>query len=422
MLRAKTSQGIIEGEPKNGYTVFFGVPYAQAPLGALRFMAPQPLKADPNAVFRADTFPPRAPQSNFDPHSFYGKEFYADPQKIPSCREDCLRLNIWTPDINAKTPFPVAVWIHGGAFRHGFASEIEFDGEAYCKRGIVLVSIQYRLGAIGYLSHPWLNVHGCVSANRGLLDQIAALKWVQENISSFGGDPKRVTVMGQSAGSFSVQALLCAQAAKGLFHKAVLQSGGGYLSGINRDIPLQDAWKIGKDYVDQLNITCLDELIECPWEKLVNGQDGFRFSPVIDGDISAGFDDLLEAGHFQDIPCLVGCTKDDLHQTEETRRGNAEAPLHRGFRNFCVLKDDLHMQPGFMYEFRHNLPGDKAGAFHSSELWYMFGTLSRSWRPMTEGDRTLSENMLDAWASFIKTGDPGWPACTRKHPFIQHFE
>lgn len=197
-------EGILQGESRAGYTVFKGVPYAAPPVGELRFAPPQPPRPWPG-VYTADHFSAACPQLPEQPGSFYEKEFYSPPERQPRMDEDCLYLNIWTPAAAPEEQLPVALWIHGGAFDHGFGHEIEFDGAAFCRRGVVLVTVNYRVNVFGFLSHPWLEEG---ADNLGIRDQIAALSWVRTHIKAFGGNPDNITVFGQSAGAISTQTLV----------------------------------------------------------------------------------------------------------------------------------------------------------------------------------------------------------------------
>ena len=223
MTEVKVKQGYLKGVEKDGYTVFMGVPYAAPPVGALRFCAPEEC-APWEGVYHADRFGKTCWQEREEEGSFYDVEFYRNADYLTDFDEDCLYLNIWVPgnegvlekSVSAKDipagsfsakKLPVALWIHGGAFSHGFGHEMEFDGAEYAKRGVILVTINYRVGVFGYLAHEWLSRESSygISGNYGMLDQIAALKWVRENIGAFGGDAGNITIFGQSAGAISVQ-------------------------------------------------------------------------------------------------------------------------------------------------------------------------------------------------------------------------
>lgn len=208
LLSVKTKYGQIQGVERPGCTLFKGIPYAKPPVGRLRFEAPQEPEAWESCRM-VDQWPNRAMQEP-QTEGFYGKEFYSDgAYYTDECSEDCLYLNIWTGAVSAEEKLPVAVWIHGGGYTVGYSWEPEFDGEAWAEKGVILVTVGYRLGVFGFLAHPELSKASerGISGNYGILDQIAALKWVHENIGVFGGDPDNVTVSGQSAGAMSVQTL-----------------------------------------------------------------------------------------------------------------------------------------------------------------------------------------------------------------------
>ncbi|MBO5998733.1 MAG: carboxylesterase family protein, partial [Lachnospiraceae bacterium] len=223
----KTAYGLVEGVDCGNYTVFRGIPYAKPPVGERRWKAPE--RPDPwDGVLKADTFSAKVLQSEVTPQNPYHKEFYEDPEYLRPSDEDSLYLNIWTPKgAAADAKLPVAFWIHGGGFGGGYSSEIEFDGEAFAAQGVILVTINYRCGVCGFLAHPWLDAENekGVSGNYGILDQIAALTWVYENIDAFGGDPANITVFGQSAGCMSTQVLVSSELTEGMIAKAILQSG-----------------------------------------------------------------------------------------------------------------------------------------------------------------------------------------------------
>lgn len=307
ITETKTKYGQVHGVQKDGYTVFRGVPYAKPPVGEKRFCPPEE-PACWEGVYKADHFGCVCPQTEHEPDSFYGKEFYLDPEFGMNQSEDCLYLNIWTPANAADEKLPVAFWIHGGAFMHGFSHESEFDGVAYCERGVILVTINYRLGAFGFLAHPWLSEESGVgrSGNYAILDQIAALKWVKENIAAFGGDPENITVFGQSAGCMSVQTLVSSPLTENWISKAIFQSAGGYDTGLNRDMPLSEAETIGQEFVELSGAKSLEELRTIPAEKIVELQEEFgrvnpsrmlSFVPNIDNHLlTCGYNEAVTEG------------------------------------------------------------------------------------------------------------------------------
>jgi para-nitrobenzyl esterase len=423
----KIEGGNIQGvSSQDGKAIIYkGVPYASPPVGDLRWKDPQPVKPW-EGVKVADTFAPAALQM---PHNKsmrtqvnkfgdvdYIKEFYENGD--PQYSEDCLYLNVWQPKGAKKgDKLPVAFWIHGGAFMAGYGYENEFDGEAYAKRGVILVTINYRLGILGYLAHPELSNENAkhVSGNYGLLDQIKALQWVHDNISQFGGDPNKITVFGQSAGAMSTRDLLCSPLTKGLIARAIIQSGGGLGNKNGLQISsLADYEKIGEKIFNGKTLKDMrqmsyNELMQLMMKYCQENQTWLMLSPNIDGyalncDLSAGVSNKT----IPHIPYMMGCTLDDMDFTK----------IGMGITDFSLSLKQNGYEPAYIYEFVRRLPGDVSGAFHSSELWYMFGTLKRCWRPMTDADYKLSDKMLDYWTNFMKTGNPNgkglptWKPCT----------
>lgn len=441
MHETTIAQGHIRGIAREYGTMFRGIPYAQPPIGALRFREPQrPLPWE--GTFEAVHFPPICWQDASETAGFYEKEFYSTGEFQTGYNEDCLYLNIWTPAQEPGEKLPVALWIHGGAFTHGNGHECEFDGEAYCRRGVILVTINYRLGVFGFLAHPWLSAehpHG-LSGNYGCLDQIAALRWVHENIAAFGGDPDNITLFGQSAGAMSTQTLLSSPLTKGMIAKSILQSAGGYHTGFHLDLPLAQAEKNGEDFVSFSGISSLKELRALDAEELCRRASDYAnahpenpliFRPNIDDHLMThGYDECIEQGIVPDIPYMIGSTLNDiaidLSPSPEGPRGH----LYYGCIGWSRQLESLGRNPSYVYDFQRRLPGDDAGAFHSSELWYMFGTLGRCWRPMTPADYQLSDRMLACWTNFMKYGDPNgaaisaqtWRPCGQDDPYVQVFD
>lgn len=361
----KVEGGLLQGVPSEAPSVivFKGIPYAAPPVGELRLQPPQDV-IPWEGVRECSAFSAIAPQPGNAPGTFYGEEFYWMPQ--PEQSEDCLYLNIWAPAkaVGKKgAALPVAMWIHGGAFVNGYGFEVSMDGDKWAQKDVILVTINYRLGE---------NAAG----NLNILDQIKALEWINKNIAQFGGDPSNVTIFGQSAGGMSVRTLLISPLAKGLFAKAIIQSGGG----------------MGLDQLGSI----------------------LTSAPQVDGKVvPEPFDQAVMDGTIADIPIMTGYTSDDLPFFKEESVGA-----------FCALRDSLGTAPVYEYEFTRDLPGEDKdvpdnlpGAFHSAELWYVFGTLGRSWRPFTQEDYALSEEIVSAWTDFCKTGSPGWP----EYPFKKVF-
>lgn len=417
LYQTKTEQGSLIGTDKGHYAVYKGIPYARPPVGALRFRSPQ----EPIAwqgVREARENPPISWQPDQERDSFYEKEFYRDDPSFSNRSEDCLYLNVWTPARKKEDRLPVMLWVHGGAFQQGFGHEKEFDGEEYCRRGILLVTIQYRLGIFGFFAHPWLE-NGDISLF--LQDQLSALEWVYANIAAFGGDPQKITVAGQSAGAISVQALLCADLQKGRIHQAILQSGGGYGHLARRCRKREDMIRSGTEFTRHFHISSLKQLQETDPEKLLQMAVQWKFPYCPSGMEETSLYDASS----RKVPCLLGSTRNDLGVTGEMLRKGIPSSLYVGDLEFA--RHYGRQGNCYLYFFGRELPGDSAGAFHSSELWYMFGTLNRSWRPFTEADLRLSQEMLDAWCRFVKTGHPGnceeeWPAYRQNDPYIHFFE
>jgi para-nitrobenzyl esterase len=401
----KIEGGKIQGIPTKtpGVYVFKGIPYAAPPVGAFRWKSPQPV-IPWKRVKVADTYGPAAMQSPRQPGSFYHKEFTTEDGHKNS--EDCLYLNIYTTAPGkTKAGLPVAMNIYGGAFASGYAYEKQFlGGEEWAKHGVILVTINYRLNIFGFLAHPDLsseNPKG-VSGNYGILDQIAALKWIKNNIQQFGGDPNNITILGQSAGAMSVQSLVSSPLSKDLMQKAIMQSGGGVsekplLGGTQ----LKDAEKAGKTIIDLGGYKNLEAMRAAPADSILalaslarKKRIGGMMGPVIDGYVlSSNFSDATLKNQIANIPYIIGYNKDDMGM------------MTTGLGQFCKLRDEKGGK-AYAYEFIRELPGDTAKAFHSAELWYVFHTLGNSWRPFTEGDNVLSDYMVETWTNFAKFGDP----------------
>lgn len=434
----KTKSGSLTGKEYEGYTAYLGIPYAKPPVGELRWKAP--MRPEPwDGIMEAVDFPNREHQLPQMPDSFYGKEFYSDPAYLPPMSEDCLYLNIWAPRGESGKKYPVAFWIHGGAFMHGFGTEMEFDGEAFCRREVILVTINYRVGAFGFLCHPSLAAEdkNGRSGNYGLMDQIAALKWVNENIEAFGGDKERIVIMGQSAGAMSVQMLCSSPLAKGLFHGAVMQSGGGYGIGFGRGISREVGEAAGNAFSELAGTFTADGLRRLSPRDVMNTTialmqsgraSGMPFGPVIDDFVlTAGTDACLDDAREHDVDYMLGSNKNDMGISEEMLERGERGPLWRGCLDFAALRK-TNGRKTYVYSFDRALPGDGAGAFHSAELWYVFGTLGRCWRMMEPGDYRLSDMMTDYWCSFIKTGDPNtrglprWERCSGSEEDVMIFD
>jgi len=414
--------GQIQGveTPTEGVIAYKGIPFAAPPLGELRWKEPQPV-VPWEGVKVADTYGDAASQTTWDPDSFYGREWQASGS-VPFS-EDCLYLNVWTPAAG-KTgqKLPVAMWIHGGGYREGFAYEPEMDGgEDYASRGVILVQVTYRLGSMGFFSHPLLSEESPngVSGNYGLLDQAAALKWIRNNIEQFGGDPENITIFGQSAGAGSVQSLCASPLSKDLISRAIIMSGGG-LSDSRPGILLDSAQVANKRMMDHFGKTTLEDMRALSFEEMremsaeytAETNNRVMWSPVIDNYMLTGtFSDIARADEIADVPYMIGFTANDMND------------MTQAVRDFCLLRSEKSSHPAYAYLFSRALPGDEAGAFHSSDLWYVFHAFRHSWRPFNAGDEELSIGMVDFWTNFAKygnpngsTGDDPWSPCTPESP------
>lgn len=439
----KVESGLLRGTPGNNrmFSVFKGIPYAAPPVGDLRWRAPQPVTPW-EGVRLANEYSAIEVQKRDE--DFYTKEFYNNPEEQS---EDCLYLNIWTPAESADAKLPVMFWIHGGGFSCGYASEPEFDGEGFCKRGVILVTMNYRMHALGFLAHPEMTKeNGGASGNFGLLDQIAALKWVSRNIAAFGGDPDNITIFGQSAGAASVQALVCSPLTKGLMKRAILQSGGGlWPHGNARSfLSLKEAEQIGVEFMKGLGANSLEEMRKIPAETII---DFVRANHAYLGLINDGYSltadpsQTMFEGKNHDLDYMLGCNEDegqaftppvktinDLRKAAVVNFGDkaddllkagnittdaeAEAFFKTSHRlisathGFAERQEENGKKAPYLYFFTRRLPGDDLGSFHSAELWFVFQTLERCWRPFTGVDFDLSNTMADYYANFAKTGNP----------------
>ena len=429
LVTAKMNAGLVSGVeiPGKDITVFRGVPFAAPPVGDLRWKAPRPVEPW-DGVRKADTFNAPPMQGVHRKGSFSDREWQNEPF-TPS--EDCLYLNVWTPAKSPDEKLPVAVWVFGGGFTSGFAHEREFDGEAFASKGVVYVSINYRLSVFGYLAHKDLDDEHGSSGNFGLLDQIAAMKWVHDNIAAFGGDPENVMAFGQSAGAGSVIALVCSPLMKGYIQKAVVHSGlGGFH---DRDL----AYSVGEQFVAHCGCTSPLEMKDIPAEQLMEFQKTFRpdlgnirlplaFGPFIDGyALTETYDECVDNNDYNDVQFMMGSTKDDM-------AGGFPMPwmppsINSGMRSLLLKHEANGRKPGYLYFFSRDLPGDDSGAWHSSDLWYIQGTLDRCWRPFTDYDYRLSDTMVTYWTNFCKNGDPNgeglpvWEPFTKDNDFTIRF-
>jgi para-nitrobenzyl esterase len=446
----KTENGSVSGYKSGEIVIFKGVPFASPPVGDLRWKAPQPVK-NWLGVLKCDKFSASPMQRNPVPFMMWTEEFITPPDNLS---EDCLYLNIWTPSITAKKKLPVFVWIYGGGFSSGSAACAVYDGEEMAKNGIVFVSINYRVGVLGFLVHPELSSESenRVSGNYGLLDQVAALKWISKNIEAFGGDPQKVTIAGQSAGSMSVCALVVSPLARGLFRGAIAQSGGILTRFLNRNY--DEAEKTGVKFMEKLKAANIDELRKKSADEIISA--GGNFSPVTDGyvipkDVAAAFMN----GQFNDVAMMAGWVSGDgslmgeQKMTPEKYRQQAIEKFGEKAERYlklfpggtseevtASLKESALMQfaalpaylwagysksKAYIYEYSH-VPVDKPGfpnygAFHTSEVPFALHTLHLWNRPWREVDYSVEKTMSNYWVNFTKTGNPDGKGLTEWIPY-----
>ncbi len=334
--------------------------------------------------------------------TFYYNEFRKGETYTYS--EDCLFLNIWTPH-EAKN-LPVLVYIHGGAFTGGCGHEKHFDGPVWPEKGVIAVTVNYRLGPLGFACLPELKQESGHTGNYGLYDQLAAIRWVKDNIQAFGGNPGNITVMGQSAGAMSVQQLCLSPLTKGLIAKAVMSSGGGISEEFSKTSPAEDQYGYWQEVMKTAGCSALEEFRRLPAEKLfgawgavnrMQSVTGLTCMPCIDGEmIVKSGEDAVSSGQFLHIPYMAGSTSEDI----------VPPIVFQMAKNWCRLQSEQGRCSSYTWFFDRQLPGDEEGAWHSSDLWYWFGTLDNGWRPFTEKDRQLSEEMVSYLTNFAKTGDP----------------
>ena len=418
MIRTvKTKYGILEGVESNaGYALFRGVPYARPPVGDLRWRAPEEPESW-EGIKVCDTYGDACMQydrwedavddiTDDSGHPYILKENYPYP---PRMSEDCLYLNIYTPAKDPDERLPVLFYIHGGGFQQWYGSDYEYCGDRFCEAGCILVSITYRLNVFGFFTHPDLAKESGydASGNYGILDQIAALKWVYENIRGFGGDPQNITVFGQSAGGEAARALWCSPLSRDYVNRVSIQSSGGIGTLLEKK-DRKSVEKMGEDFMESLGCESIEEMRKLPAEVLRDANDklGFfrGFSVYTDGYVfEKDIDELLAKGEAKDVEVIVGCTADE--------GGNEKEPMFGvdSLAHALALAEALRRNGKkrvYTYVFDQIQPGDDAGVPHSCDNRYQFGTLDGSWRPYTEEDYSLSAKMTAYWANFARCGDP----------------
>jgi para-nitrobenzyl esterase len=439
----QTANGKVEGYLKENLRIFKGIPFAAPPVGEFRWKAPQPVQSW-SGIKKCTAFSASPIQNKPQPFSCWTEEFIAKPEPLD---EDCLYLNVWTSSKN-KEKHPVLVWIYGGGLNSGSANCDIYDGEEMAKKGVVFVSINYRVGVMGFMAHPELSKESGYnsSGNYGFLDQIAALKWVQKNIVAFGGDPNNVTIAGQSAGAFSVNAMIASTLSKGLFHKAIPQSGGLLSNRFSQNLAASE--QQGLKFMEKVNCTSIAELRKKSADEIQKASNlpGFgRFGTTMDGYVlPTNIFEHFKNGKHNQVPIMTGWVTGDGSlmgvpntslenykkevqvkygtKTDEflsifpatTDEEAKEAKLKQGLLGFAGMPSHLLAistnKPSYLYHFSH-VPPDKPnfpnyGAFHTSEVPYALHTLhtwNRDWQQL---DKDLENTMAAYWVNFAKTGNP----------------
>lgn len=450
--KVKVTGGEIVGVVRDGIASYKGIPFAAPPVGALRWKAPQPVKPW-TGVRKADEFGP-APMQDANVARWLGG--------AKQVSEDCLYLNVWTPAKSGRERLPVMVWIYGGAYRMGATSTPGYDGTRLAGKGVVVVSIAYRVGPFGFLAHPQLSAEsGKGSGCYGLMDQIAALRWVKSNIAQFGGDPSCVTIFGESAGAMSVSSLMCAPGARGLFQRAICESGvimAPVKSGDDAMIlmPSQGlAERRGIKFLKKLGVQDINAARALSAEQIQKASGDFSPDAPVDGQTVLGDQyELFEAGRFADVPFLAGWNTDDggmfapqkATSTEFVRMIRAMmgpsadailaayphatgAQAQQSTRE--LVRDAFFVWPAtararllarhgrskaFLYRFDYRAGNEPNGPAHAAEIRYVFGNLGGLSKSPSPADRAISEQMMAYWVNFAKTGNPNgsglpqWPS------------
>jgi para-nitrobenzyl esterase len=454
----KVEGGLVAGAPGKdaSITAFKGIPFAAPPVGDLRWRAPQPVKPW-QGVRKADHFGDSCPQNIVAERKPWTYEFMTHTD----VNEDCLFLNVWTGAKSAGERLPVYVYIHGGANTEGSSAVPAYDGEGLAKKGVVVVTVNYRLGILGFFTHPDLTAESDVhaSGNYALLDLIAALRWVHENIAAFGGNPNRVVVGGQSAGASNTHSLVASPLARGLFHGAIAESGSSVNGlGLMNARRLADQEKLGVQFAEAKGAHGVADLRKMPWKELATP---LRFGVVVDGYVQpAPAGEMFAQGKQNDVPTLTGCnmgeggasphpttTAETFQRQARQRYGDMADDFLRLYPAatdeqaltawnesawdaerasmylWAVQRGKTAKTKAYTYFWDHTLPGpdaDRFGAFHTSEVPYAMNTLYTSDRPFTDADRKVADLMSSYWANFIRTGDPNgkglphWPAVSEQ--------
>lgn len=449
--KAMTENGIVKGLPAADprITSFKGIPFAAPPVGENRWRAPQPC---PNweGELEAYQWGPISVQNTPGLGTdIYCREWHVDPEIAMG--EDCLYLNVWTNAKSADEKLPVLIWFFGGGFQWGYPPEMEFDGERFARRGVVVVSVNYRLNVFGFLAHPELTAaQPDAPTNFGLLDQQAGIKWVKRNIAAFGGDPDNITLSGQSAGGGSVMSQITAPSNEGLFQKAIVLSGvirNPYGPGGILPTTLEDAEANGKGFIDSLGVSSIDEARKIEPFELLAKYDEYvkthpRFFPMVDRrfTVEDPFYCVARNQHLN-VQILSGNTKDEFPnfipaKDEAELAAKAKEIFGNKAEKFLAMPEakvklrDIGFAPvsgiecsvkemfrqsaahgntanNYYYRFDADIPGyDNPGTFHSVDLWFFFETLAKCWRPFQGRDYDLARKICNYMTNYIKTGNP----------------
>ncbi len=406
-------RGIAGNDPR--ITAFKGIPFAAPPIGENRWKAPQPAENWDGELLCDDFGPISAQDQPGVGTDIYCREWHVDAD-IP-LSEDCLYLNVWTPAKSRDEKLPVLVWYYGGGFQWGYTAEMEFNGEALAKRGIIVVSVAYRLAAFGFLCHHDLTTADPEHpANFGLLDQKAGLHWVYENIAAFGGDPEKITIAGQSAGGASVQNQLAHEANFGIIKGAAVFSGfispKYFNDNLFKPMTLETAEENGAKFLAQLGVSSIEEARKIDTDTIIKEYAKFRtengmFAPIQDGKFSLGDPrDRIVNRQCADVPIIAGNTTDEFIM-------NGLNTVEKSVKDtFLDAEKNAPGQRFYYYRFDPDIPGDGAdiepfpGTFHSCDLWFFFDTIKKCHRPYKGRHFDLARQMADYFVNFIKTGDP----------------
>ncbi len=452
-LSVTVSQGKLMGayaDSAKSVRVFKSIPYALPPTGNRRWKPAAP-PIGWEATRLATRFSPNCVQQPYPEGSFFSAS------NAPTS-EDCLYLNVWSP-VKVNDKLPVMVWIHGGGLTRGTGATPAYDGTSLVEKGVVLVTINYRLGIFGYFAHPELTAESPDKAagNYGTTDQIAALAWIRDNIEAFGGDPGNVTVFGESAGSFSVNHLMASPLARGLFHRAIGESGSalGPMADLREG---DDSGEIqGMQFAASINVSSLRELREMPAAELLAKSLGARFRPVVDGWVfPETIYSIFSKGRQNPVPLIVGFNADEgttlgvlsqipedadsytaritslmgpftdeflsIYPSDNLRKSTLEAFRDSfatwGMQSWAMMMQKVN-QPAFLYYFSHWPNGEQLGAYHAGEIIYAFNNAAKIKEGATESDLQLADTMSSYWVAFAKSGNPNFTDAPVWEPYTR---